>query len=197
MLAKIDKPTMTIGLYFGSFNPIHNGHLMLAQYMLNFGGVDEVWFVVSPQNPFKQDKTMAHAEDRVEMVRRAISQSPSMKVCAIELSLPTPSYTANTLDELRKNYPGKEWVIIMGGDNVPGLPRWHRAADILQHRILVYPRPGYERKAIDGSDIMYTDAPMIDISSTLLRDWVMEGKSIEHYVAHDVAEYIEQKGLYK
>lgn len=188
---------MTIGLYFGSFNPIHNGHLMLAQYMLNFGNVDEVWFVVSPQNPFKQDKTMASAEERVEMVKRAISHSPSMKVCAIELSLPTPSYTANTLDELEKAYPNKDWVIIMGGDNVPGLPRWHKSEEILQHRILVYPRPGYERMTFEGCDIVYTDAPMIDISSTMLRKWIQEGKNIEHYVAHEVAIYIKENNLYK
>lgn len=192
-----------IGLFLGSFNPIHNGHLMLAQYMANFGGVDEVWFIVSPQNPFKQDSTLAPAHDRVEMVRRATEATPYLRVCDIELSLPVPSYTINTLRALEARHSNNNFTIIMGGDNVSGLPRWFEAEEILRHRIIVYPRPGYniernikENELLSKSDISITEAPQIDISSTMLREWIAKGKSIEHFVNHYVAEYIEEKGLY-
>ncbi len=188
---------MVIGLFFGSFNPIHNGHLMLAQWMANFGGIDEVWFVVSPQNPFKADKTLAPAADRVEMVRLAVEGSPNLKVCDVELSMPIPSYTANTLDKLQKLHPTYEFAIIMGGDNVNGLTRWYRATDVLQHRILVYPRPNSTYTDIPNSRIELTNAPQIDISSTMLRQWISEEHNIAHFTPIPVMQYIEKKQLYK
>ena len=187
---------MEIGLFFGSFNPVHSGHLMLAQYMVNFAHVDEVWFVVSPQNPFKVDKQMATAADRVEMVRRSIDGNSRMKVCDIELRLPIPSFTINTLEALKKEYPGNSWTIIMGGDNVEGLPRWHRAEDVLKYRIVVYPRPGHEIIDIDGSRIEYTEAPMIDVSSTMLREWIRKGLDVAYYIPREAVEYINDKKLY-
>jgi len=188
---------MNIGLFFGSFNPIHNGHLMLAQYMANFGGVDEVWFVVSPQNPFKQDRSLETAKRRVAMVRRAVACTPHLKVCDIELRLPTPSYTVNTLAALEQEYPDNTFTLIMGGDNVEGLPRWREADKILAHRILVYPRPGYDTNVSLGSNIQITNAPEVDISSTMIRQWVADGRCIEHFVPHSVAQYIEKNGLYR
>lgn len=187
---------MEIGLFFGSFNPIHNGHLMLAQYMANFGGVDEVWFVVSPQNPFKQNKTLAPAEMRVEMVREAVRNTPHLRVCDIELHLPLPSYTVNTLEALEAQHPDDTFTLIMGGDNVDGLPHWREADKILSHKILVYPRAGYSINRPEGSDIIITEAPQIDISSTMLRQWVSERHSIEHFVPHTVAKYIKKNKLY-
>lgn len=194
---------MNIGLFFGSFNPIHNGHLMLAQYMANFANVDEVWFVVSPQNPFKQDKTLADASHRVEMVRRAVANTPYLKVCDIELSLPLPSYTVNTLAALNERYPTYTFSLIMGGDNLPGLPRWYKSEDILSHRIIVYPRPGFdlnkiisESEALTKANIVATDAPQIEISSTMLRQWIKENHSIEHFTPHAVASYIKDNDIY-
>ncbi|MCQ2229782.1 MAG: nicotinate-nucleotide adenylyltransferase [Bacteroidales bacterium] len=186
---------MNIGLFFGSFNPIHNGHLMLAQYMANFGGVDEVWFVVSPQNPFKQDMTLLPAQHRIEMVCRAVEHTPHLKVSDIELHLPVPSYTINTLRALEARHPDDTFTLIMGGDNVAGLPRWREADQIMAHRILVYPRPGCDT-TLEAPDMTVTDAPMVDISSTMIRRWVSRGHCIEHYVPHSVAQYISDNRLY-
>ena len=188
---------MKIGLFFGSFNPIHSGHLMLAQWMINFADVDEVWFVVSPQNPFKTGGELAAAEHRVEMVRRAVEHSAQLHVCDIELHLPLPSYTTNTLSVLHGQYPQHEFVLIMGGDNVAGLPRWKCADEVLKHRILVYPRPNYEPIELPNSNIEYTNAPQIDISSTQVRQWIAEGRCVHYFVPAEVVEYIEGKKLYK
>jgi len=188
---------MHIGLFFGSFNPIHNGHLMLAQWMVNFGGIDEVWFVVSPQNPFKVNTSLAPSESRVEMVKRAIATSDKMRVCDIELSLPIPSYTANTLQALHEKYPDDIFSIIMGGDNVAGLPKWYKAEEVLKHQILVYPRPNCDKVEVPNANIEYTNAPQIDISSTQIRQWVQQQKLINHFVPQSVADYIAEKALYR
>lgn len=188
---------MRVGLFFGSFNPIHVGHLMLAQYMVNFADVDEVWLVVSPQNPFKQDVELADTQHRLNMARLAVGDNEKIKISEIELSLPKPSYTIDTLRALEKEYPEIEFSIIMGADNLLGLNRWKEAETLLsRYRIIVYPRPGYEAKEPEGAHIEIVDAPQVDISSTQLRRWIGEGRSVLYFTNDKVIEYFSQNNLY-
>lgn len=188
---------MRVGLFFGSFNPIHVGHLMLAQYMVNFADVDEVWLVVSPQNPFKQDVELADTQHRLNMARLAVGDNEKIKISEVELSLPKPSYTIDTLRALEKEYPESEFSIIMGADNLLGLNRWKEAETLLsRYRIIVYPRPGYEAKEPEGAHIEIVDAPQVDISSTQLRRWIGEGRSVLYFTNDKVIEYFSQNNLY-
>ena len=188
---------MRVGLFFGSFNPIHVGHLMLAQYMVNFADVDEVWLVVSPQNPFKQDVELADTQHRLNMARLAVGDNEKIKISEVELSLPKPSYTIDTLRALEKEYPESEFSIIMGADNLIGLNRWKEAETLLsRYRIIVYPRPGYEAKEPEGAHIEIVDAPQVDISSTQLRRWIGEGRSVLYFTNTKVIEYFSQNNLY-
>lgn len=188
---------MRVGLFFGSFNPIHVGHLMLAQYMVNFADVDEVWLVVSPQNPFKQDVELADTQHRLNMARLAVGDNEKIKISEVELSLPKPSYTIDTLRALEKEYPEIEFSIIMGADNLMGLNRWKEAETLLsRYRIIVYPRPGYEAKEPEGAHIEIVDAPQVDISSTQLRRWIGEGRSVLYFTNDKVIEYFSQNNLY-
>lgn len=188
---------MRVGLFFGSFNPIHVGHLMLAQYMVNFADVDEVWLVVSPQNPFKQDVELADTQHRLNMARLAVGDNEKIKISEVELSLPKPSYTIDTLRALEKEYPEIEFSIIMGADNLLGLNRWKEAETLLsRYRIIVYPRPGYEAKEPEGAHIEIVDAPQVDISSTQLRRWIGEGRSVLYFTNDKVIEYFSQNNLY-
>lgn len=188
---------MRVGLFFGSFNPIHVGHLMLAQYMVNFADVDEVWLVVSPQNPFKQDVELADTQHRLNMARLAVGDNEKIKISEVELSLPKPSYTIDTLRALEKEYPEIEFSIIMGADNLTGLNRWKEAETLLsRYRIIVYPRPGYEAKEPEGAHIEIVDAPQVDISSTQLRRWIGEGRSVLYFTNDKVIEYFSQNNLY-
>ena len=188
---------MRVGLFFGSFNPIHVGHLMLAQYRVNFADVDEVWLVVSPQNPFKQDVELADTQHRLNMARLAVGDNEKIKISEVELSLPKPSYTIDTLRALEKEYPEIEFSIIMGADNLMGLNRWKEAETLLsRYRIIVYPRPGYEAKEPEGAHIEIVDAPQVDISSTQLRRWIGEGRSVLYFTNDKVIEYFSQNNLY-
>lgn len=188
---------MRVGLFFGSFNPIHVGHLMLAQYMVNFADVDEVWLVVSPQNPFKQDVELADTQHRLNMARLAVGDNEKIKISEVELTLPKPSYTIDTLRALEKEYPEIEFSIIMGADNLMGLNRWKEAETLLsRYRIIVYPRPGYEAKEPEGAHIEIVDAPQVDISSTQLRRWIGEGRSVLYFTNNKVIEYFSQNNLY-
>lgn len=187
-----------VGLFFGSFNPVHIGHLIIANYMANYTHLDEVWFVVSPQNPFKEKKSLGNMYDRLEMVNLAIDDTEKLKASDIEFKLPQPSYTIDTLTHLREKYPNKEFTLIMGEDNLQGFMKWKNAEVLLRdYQIVVYPRPGY-----DGGDlknhpsIRMTDTPVMELSSTFLRRAVKEGKSIKFYTPDKVIEFIDKKGLY-
>lgn len=187
-----------IGLFFGSFNPIHIGHLIIANYMANFTELDEVWFVVSPQNPFKEKKSLGNMYDRLEMVNLAIEGLEKLRASDIEFNLPQPSYTIDTLVYLREKYPNKDFVLIMGEDNLAGLLKWKNADIILRdYRIIVYPRPGY-----DGGDlknhpsVTMTDTPVMELSSTFVRKAIKENKNIKFFTPDKVIEFIDKKGLY-
>ncbi len=187
-----------VGLFFGSFNPVHIGHLIIANYMANYTSLDEVWFIVSPQNPFKEKKSLGNMYDRLEMVNLAIEGSEKLRASDIEFSLPQPSYTIDTLTHLTEKYPTKEFILIMGEDNLQGLLKWKNADILLRdYKIVVYPRPGYDGGELkDHPSISMTDTPVMELSSTFLRNAIKEGKSIKFYTTDSVIDFIDKKGLY-
>lgn len=172
------------GIFGGSFNPIHNGHISLAQQLKEKAGLDEVWLMVSPQNPLKQNEDLLDDEKRLEMVRLALEGKKGLIASDYEMHLPKPSYTWNTLQALSKDYPEREFVLMIGGDNWDLFDKWYRAEDIKQnYEIIVYTRtPG--------------EPGFIDISSTNIRQRVKEGKGIKRLVPKAVADYIRKEGLY-
>ncbi|QBQ39645.1 nicotinate-nucleotide adenylyltransferase [Sphingobacterium psychroaquaticum] len=188
-----------VGLFFGSFNPIHIGHLIIANYMANYTTLDEVWFVVSPQNPFKEKKSLGNMYDRLEMVNLAIHESESLRSSNIEFSLPQPSYTIDTLIHLAEKYPNKSFSLIMGEDNLAGLPKWKNYEVILRdYPIYVYPRPGYDGGVLkEHPSITMTETPLMELSSTFIRQSVKEGKNIHFFTPDKVIEFIDKKGLYQ
>ncbi|RZF60300.1 nicotinate (nicotinamide) nucleotide adenylyltransferase [Sphingobacterium corticibacterium] len=187
-----------VGLFFGSFNPIHIGHLIIANYMANYTELDEVWFVVSPQNPFKDKKNLGNMYDRLEMVNLAIEGAERLRVSDIEFSLPQPSYTIDTLIHLAEKYSTREFSLIMGEDNLANFHKWKNADIILRdYRIIVYPRPDYDGGELkQHPSITITETPVMELSSTFVRQAVKAGKSIQFYVPDKVIEFIDKKGLY-
>lgn len=187
-----------IGLFFGSFNPVHIGHLIIANYMANYTALDEVWFVVSPQNPFKEKKSLSNMYDRLEMVNLAIGGNDRLRACDIEFGLPQPSYTIDTLIHLSEKYPNKEFMLIMGEDNLKGLKKWKNFEIILRdYHIMVYPRPGYDGGNLkQHSAVTRTDTPLMEISSTFLRKAIQSKKDIQYFIPDKVLEFIDKKGLY-
>lgn len=187
-----------IGLYFGTFNPIHVGHVIIAQYMLEFTELDEVWFVVTPHNPFKKKSTLLDDYTRLELVRRAVEQNDRLRVSDIEFGLPKPSYTIDTLAYLGEKYPDYDFALIMGSDNIATLHKWKNGDVILErHSIYVYPRYGTE-KAEDFSHphIHFTEAPIIQLSSSFIRSAIAEGKNVSGMLPGSVWEEIERNGYY-
>ncbi|HBG70343.1 MAG: nicotinic acid mononucleotide adenylyltransferase [Bacteroidetes bacterium GWF2_43_63] len=188
-----------IGLYFGSFNPPHIGHMAIANYLLAFGNIDEIWFVVSPQNPLKEKQSLIQGRTRLEMVRRAIGNCPGMRVSDVEFGLPTPNYTINTLVNLEEKFPDHAFCLIMGMDNIQTFHKWKSWETILeQNRILVYPRPGFDGKPhIGHPHVEVINAPLMEISSSFIRDAISEGRNMRFFLPEAVAMMIENEGLYK
>lgn len=191
-------PSATTGLFFGSFNPIHNGHLIIAQYMLDYTAIDEVWFVVSPHNPFKSTSGLLAGIKRLEMVQLAIHENPKFMACDIELELGTPSYTIHTLDALQQKHPGQSFALIMGTDNLDSLKKWKDYQRIAgQFAIYAYPRPGYDLSRIpDFPDTTIVKAPLMEISSSLIRKMIAEGKNPSYMMPKAVLEKIRLEKLY-
>ena len=187
-----------IGLFFGSFNPVHTGHLVIAQTMVDHTELDKVWFVVSPQNPFKPAKSLLHEFDRFDMVSAAIADNPKLGLTDVEFRLPRPSYTIDTLHHLRTKHPDKEFSLILGEDNLEGFPRWKESDRILSnHRLFVSPRPNAADSPLRHHDhVVMVPAPMMDISATWIRQAVRDRKSIRYLVPDAVAEIIDRKGFY-
>lgn len=186
---------MRIAIYSGSFNPIHNGHLAIADKVLAIGGVDELWFLVSPQNPLKSSAVLWPEEDRLAMVKLAVHEKPFMKASDYEFHLPRPVYTINTLNSLKSDYPQHDFVLLVGGDNLSIIHRWYQSQQIIDnYGLIVYPRPGYSMDLIKGkSNIQIIDAPFLDISATEIRKRILEGASIKDLVPVKVADYIQHK----
>ncbi|WP_347157159.1 nicotinate (nicotinamide) nucleotide adenylyltransferase [Pontibacter chitinilyticus] len=189
---------MKVGLLFGSFNPIHIGHLILANFMATNTDLDTVWLVVSPQNPFKPSNTLLPEFDRLQMVTLAIEDNPNLGVSSIEFSMPKPSYTIDTLTYLQEKYPSYEFVLIMGEDNLPLFPKWKNADRILQyHQVYVYPRSGSTTTELpELPGVTFVKAPVLDISATFIRQCIREEKSIKYLVPDEVAAYIKVHKLY-
>lgn len=188
-----------IGLFFGSFNPIHIGHLIIASLVKETTNVDEIWFVVSPQNPFKKNKNLLHEFDRLEMVRLATTDDFSFKVCDVEFRMPKPSYTIDTLTVLQEKHPDKKFHLIIGGDNLGSFPKWKNHEQILKNfGLIVYPRPNSEKSPLESHEnVRFIDAPEMDISATLIRKLVRDNKSIKYLVPEPVSNLIKSKEFFR
>ncbi|MEH0158037.1 nicotinate (nicotinamide) nucleotide adenylyltransferase [Limibacter armeniacum] len=189
---------MRIGLFFGSFNPIHVGHLIIANTIAESGEVDEVWFVVSPQNPFKKKKTLLHEFDRYDMVQQAIVENPKLRVTDVEFKMPKPSYTIDTLAYLSDKYPKHKFKVIVGEDNLQHFHKWKNQEQILEYYgLIVYPRPNTVKSPLlDHPNVKVIKAPLVDISATFIRDAIRDGKTIRYLVHEAVLELIKRKKFY-
>lgn len=191
-----------IGLFFGSFNPIHIGHVILANYILENSDMDELWFVVSPQNPFKDKKSLLNDHNRLEMVNLAVKNYPKMRASNIEFSLPKPSYTIDTLIHLKEKYPESQFALIMGEDNLKGLNKWKNSEKLLEdYQIIVYPRI-FEGELKDSEYIKHPNiklikAPMIELSATEIRNMIKEDKNVRPMLPPEVFEYLDGSSFYK
>jgi nicotinate-nucleotide adenylyltransferase len=189
----IKKNTVIFG---GSFDPIHIGHTSLAAEVLGHGIAEEVWFMVSPQNPHKSSGSLSSEEHRLNMARLAIEGHDGFIACDFEFSLPRPSYTINTLDALSECYPDRNFILLIGADNWNCFGRWHRSGEILgRYGIVVYPRDSEERPELPGNAV-WLPSRLYDVSSTMIRDAVSKGCSISEYVAPAVEQYIYENNLY-
>lgn len=190
---------MKIGLYFGSFNPIHHGHLIIAQTALNQTPLDYVWLVVSPQNPFKQKRNLLPAYDRLKMAELATEGNDRLLASNVEFSLSQPSYTIDTLTHLRDRYRSYEFALVMGQDNLRYLHKWkNHEALIKYYPFYVYPRQETQPSSFDEHPNVHPiEAPLLDISATYIRELVKAGKSIRYLVPDAVAAYIDQAGLFR
>ena len=189
---------MKIGLYFGSFNPIHIGHLIIGSHILNSTVLEKIWFVVSPQNPFKQSNSLLNETYRLQLVRLAVEQDNRIKVSDVEFSMPRPSYTIDTLTYLKEKNPDDSFSIIMGSDSFQNLDKWKNYKMITEaHTIYVYKRNGFEIENTHGANIIELNAPLLQISATHIRELIKAGKSIRYLVPEIVREEIETRRFYK
>lgn len=188
---------MKVGLYFGSFNPIHIGHLIISNHIVSNTDLNEVWLVVSPQNPFKNSQTLLNENHRLNLVRIALEGEKKIKASNVEFKLPKPSYTINTLTYLKEKYPGNDFVIIMGSDSFQNFPKWKNALLIAKdYPVYIYKRPGFEVLNPLHAAIKIVEAPLLEISSTHIRNLLASGKSIRYLVPDTVKDDIEANHYY-
>ncbi len=189
-----------IGLFFGSFNPIHIGHLLIANAALDDVKLKEIWFVVSPQNPHKRDsKSLAHEFDRLDMVEKAINDDYRFRASDIEFHMPKPNYTVHTLAYLQEKHPGKKFLLIIGEDNLVSFKKWKNYQVILDHYgLLVYPRSGSKPSDLTNHrNVKMIDAPLLDISASYIRKCIKKGKSVKYLLPENVIRFIDSHGLYR
>lgn len=189
---------MDIGLYFGSFNPIHIGHLIIANHVLNETGLEKIWFIISPQNPLKESKALLNEFDRLHLVRLAVQDDNRIKCSEIEFNLPRPSYTSNTLAFIAEKHPEHEFSIIMGSDSYQNLTKWKNFEHIVSdYPIYVYKRKSFEVNPVYSKAPIILDAPLIEISASQIRQYIKEGKSIRYLVPENIREEIESRKFYR
>ncbi|MCK8140620.1 nicotinate (nicotinamide) nucleotide adenylyltransferase [Flavobacterium sp. I-SCBP12n] len=192
---------MKIGLYFGTFNPIHIGHLIIANHMAEYSDLDQIWMVVTPHNPLKKKSTLLDDSHRLQMVHLASEDFLKIKPSDIEFKLSQPNYTINTLAHLQEKYPNYEFSLIMGEDNLKSLHKWKNYEVILEHyQIYVYPRISEESENLELKNhpkIHLIDAPVVEISSTFIRENIKKGKNVQPLLPNKVWEYIDHNNFYK
>ena len=189
---------MEIGLYFGSFNPVHIGHLIIANHVANNTQLQQVWFVVSPQNPFKSSVSLLNQHHRLHMIKSAIEGENKLRASSVEFNLPKPSYTVDTLAYLKEKHPGHHFSIILGSDGFQNIDKWKNHEVILaNHPVYVYKRPGFDIMGDLAARVTLLSAPLLEISSTHIRDMIKERKSIRFLIPDVVKEEIESNGYYR
>lgn len=200
ILAPKTNLKLKVGLYFGTYNPIHIGHLAIANYMVEFTDIDQLWFVVSPQNPHKTRKKLLDDYQRLEMVHRALAGDDRLRASSIEFNLPKPSYTVDTLTYLKEQHPNFDFTILMGSDNLENFHKWKNYEAIVEnYGIIVYPRPGFDRsKIMEHKNISIAeDAPLMEISASFIRRAIRNGKDVRHFIPSKTWEYLEEMNFYK
>ncbi len=189
---------MKIGLYFGSFNPVHIAHLIIANHVLNETDIEKIWFIVSPQNPFKTESSLLNEYHRLHLVRLATEDDIRIKASDIEFALPKPSYTSSTLAYLAEKHPEHEFCIVMGSDSFQNLHKWNNHETIVKnYKIYVYLRAGFAIENHFGANIQILDAPLLQLSATQLRKYIREKKSVRYMIPDKVLDEIEKGGYYK
>jgi nicotinate-nucleotide adenylyltransferase len=188
-----------IGLFFGSFNPVHIGHMAIANYFVSFTKLDQLWFVVSPHNPLKARQNLLNNYQRLQLVDLAIGDSDLFRSSKVEFDLPKPSYTIDTLTYLREKHPAYQFVLIIGSDNLLSFHKWKNYQVIFEeYEIMVYPRPGFEVKIEDyPGRIELVDAPLMDVSSSFIRESIRNKKDVRFFMPPAVADYISEMHFYE
>jgi len=190
---------MKIGLFPGSFNPVHIGHLIISRHFLNFYPLDQIWFIISPQNPLKKKSSLTDSQHRLEMVRLSIEGSRDLLASDIEFHLPLPSFTINTIDYLKKNHPEHEFSLIIGSDNYQAFEKWKSHDRLIgENQVYIYPRKGSTISTpLSSTNFLLTAAPELEISSTSIRNLWIEGKNVQFLVPESVLQYIQKNKLYR
>ena len=190
---------MKIGLYFGTFNPIHIGHMAIANYMVEFTEIQQLWFIISPQNPFKEEKHLLKDYHRLAMVNQVIEDDNRFRASNIEFKLPRPSYTIDTLVYLQEAHPDHKFYLLMGSDNLKHFHKWKNADEILKnHHILVYPRPGDQMRNMElHPHIHIVNAPLMEISASFIRQAIADGKNVSYFMPYKAYRYMTEMNFYR
>ena len=190
---------MKVGLYFGSFNPIHIGHLAIANYIIEYTDMDQLWFIITPQNPLKKRNSLLEDYQSYELVYRAVSGYDYFRASNIEFTLPKPSYTIDTLTHIQERYPEHIFSLIMGADNLATFNKWKNADQILKYySIYVYPRPNVDPgNLIEHESVTVVNAPIMEISASFVRKAIGEGKNIKAFIPHEAWQYLDEMNFYK
>lgn len=190
---------MKVGLFFGSFNPVHVGHMVLANYMLEYTDLERIWFVVSPHNPLKPKSTLLDEKQRFHLVNLAIGDNTKLKASNIEFKLPQPSYTINTLTYLKEKFPKNEFALIMGTDNLESFHKWKNYEEILkQYELYVYPRPDSDGgKLKTHPKVKFVKAPLMEISSTAIRQAIKDKKDMRYFLPEEAWNYLKEMHFYE
>ncbi|RYZ52413.1 MAG: nicotinate-nucleotide adenylyltransferase [Sphingobacteriales bacterium] len=188
---------MHIGLYFGSFNPIHTGHLIVANHIVENTEIDKIWFIVSPHNPLKEEHSLLNEYDRLHLVELAIGDNPRFRASNVEFRMPKPSYTIDTLTYLAEKFPLEKFSVIAGSDSFQNIHRWKNYQQLVaNYSFIIYKRPGFEIKEKHGADLTFMEAPLLEISSTYIRKQIKEQKSVRYLLPEPVHQYITDNRYY-